>query len=78
MGKVIEYYDHQLSTAILSPFRIRKLLVEESMLEEQVEEEGDEEPNIFQNLNQFFLNIFKSKDGRFLECACILLFNLIS
>ena len=65
MDKVIEYYDHQLSTAILSPFRIRKLLVEESALEE-VEDGGDDEPNIFQNLNQFFLNIFKSKDGRFL------------
>ena len=65
MDKVIEYYDHQLSTAILSPFKIRKLLVEESALEE-VEDGGDDEPNIFQNLNQFFLNIFKSKDGRFL------------
>ena len=33
--------------------------------------------NVFKNLKSFFLNILKSKDGRFLECACILLFNLM-
>ena len=66
LDKVIEYDDHQLSTVILSPFRIKKLLVEETAVLEEVEDEGDDEPNIFQNLNQFFLNIFKSKDGRFL------------
>jgi hypothetical protein len=24
------------------------------------------------------MNVFRSKDGRFLECACVLLFNLMS
>lgn len=69
----VEYQDQQLGTAILRPFNLKKLLKEEPPTEED-----EDDPNIFKHLNLFFMNIIKSKDGRFLECACILLANLIS
>ena len=58
----IRYEDEQLSTAILPPFKLKRLLRDDPPSE--VEEEQDE-PNIFKDLSKFFLNIFRSKDGRF-------------
>lgn len=33
---------------------------------------------MFKNLSKFFLNIFRSKDSRFVECSCVLLYHLMS
>ena len=74
--KEVFYEDRQLSTAILNPFHFKRLKDKQTQ-EEEEQSDDESDLNVFKNLKNFFLNILKSKDGRFLECACMLLFNLI-
>jgi hypothetical protein len=70
--KPVKYEDSQLSTAILPPFKLRRLLRDDPVTEEE-----EDEPNVFKNLSKFFMNIFRSKDSRFVECSCVLLYHLM-
>jgi len=33
---------------------------------------------MFKGINLLFMNILRSKDGRFLECVCLLVTNILS